>query len=163
VRETSTQMKLAKPRSHRIGSRTSSRYWCMNEQPFTIGIYPEGRSTEITFYNVVQSLVSIPPTRPDQRADYLGLLRMKSLRWYQRAPKLPLMPQDFSMCIRLQCRGFWLKLVPGLYQGNGLVRFCDTLRAGERKPKIKPNLLRMINSATSPISAAIFGALSRRG
>src|SRR5271165_1026163 len=40
--------------------------------------------------------------------------RMKSLRWYQRAPKLPLTPQDFSMFIQRQCRGFWLKLVPGL-------------------------------------------------
>jgi DNA invertase Pin-like site-specific DNA recombinase len=40
--------------------------------------------------------------------------RMKSLRWYQWVPKLPLTPQDFSMCIRRQCRGFWLKRVPGL-------------------------------------------------
>jgi DNA invertase Pin-like site-specific DNA recombinase len=28
--------------------------------------------------------------------------------------KLPLTPRDFSMYILRQCRGFWLKLVPGL-------------------------------------------------
>jgi hypothetical protein len=28
--------------------------------------------------------------------------------------KLPLTPQDFSTCIRLQCRGFWLERVQGL-------------------------------------------------
>jgi hypothetical protein len=39
--------------------------------------------------------------------------RMKSLRWFQRAPKLPLMPQDFSTFTQRQCRGFWLKPVLG--------------------------------------------------
>jgi hypothetical protein len=35
--------------------------------------------------------------------------RMKSFRWYQRAPKLPLMPIGFSECIRRRCRGYWLE------------------------------------------------------
>src|SRR5271165_3267873 len=38
---------------------------------------------------------------------------MKSLRWYQRAPKLPLTPQGFSMSIQQQFRGFWLEPVLG--------------------------------------------------
>src|SRR5271165_4326031 len=67
--------------------------------------------------------------------------RMKSLRWYQRAPKLPLMPQDFSMCIRLQCRGFWLKLVRG-YQCEGVIILCEPLPVGDTSPEI----LRMVNS-----------------
>ena len=37
--------------------------------------------------------------------------KMKSLRWYQRALKLQLMLQGFSMFIRLQYRGFWLRQV----------------------------------------------------
>src|SRR3984893_9325658 len=37
--------------------------------------------------------------------------RMKSLRWYQRATKLPLMPRGFSMFIQRRSRGFWLKPV----------------------------------------------------
>ena len=37
--------------------------------------------------------------------------RMKSLQWSRQAPKLPLMPQDFSMFIQRQCHGFWLMLV----------------------------------------------------
>jgi DNA invertase Pin-like site-specific DNA recombinase len=37
--------------------------------------------------------------------------RMKSLRWFQWALKLPLMRQDFLMFIRRRFRGFWLKPV----------------------------------------------------
>jgi hypothetical protein len=36
--------------------------------------------------------------------------RMKSWQWCQRVPKLPLMPQGFSMFIQRPCRGFWLEL-----------------------------------------------------
>ena len=39
--------------------------------------------------------------------------RMKSLRWFQRAPKLPLMPRASSTSIRLRCREYWPGLAPG--------------------------------------------------
>jgi hypothetical protein len=47
--------------------------------------------------------------------------RMKSLRWYQRAPKLPLMPQGFSMFIQRQDRGFWLAPVHREYEVENLM------------------------------------------
>jgi len=40
--------------------------------------------------------------------------RKKSFRWYQRAPKLQLMPHGFSMFIRRQWREFCLTRVPAL-------------------------------------------------
>ncbi len=52
--------------------------------------------------------------------------RMRSLPWYRQAPKPPLTPQDFSMFIRRQYRGFWLGLVPGLYQDSGMMHLYYT-------------------------------------
>src|SRR5271165_2537889 len=72
--------------------------------------------------------------------------RMKSLQWSRQAPKLPLMPQDFSMCILRQYRGFWLELVPGPCLGDGLMHFCDTPRADLRAVQpilYQPNIIRV--------------------
>jgi DNA invertase Pin-like site-specific DNA recombinase len=49
-----------------------------------------------------------PKLRPVQQDEIV--------RWYQWAPKLPLMPPGFSMFIRRRCRGYWLGLVPGLLE-----------------------------------------------
>jgi Resolvase, N terminal domain len=85
--------------------------------------------------------------------------RTKSLRWYQRAAKLPLMPQDFSMCILRQYRGFWLELVPELYRGSGLMHLCDMPPTAGRQPNQRAEILRMVNSGkTSAAEAArLFG------
>jgi hypothetical protein len=81
--------------------------------------------------------------------------RRPKLRPNQQAPKLPLMPQDFSMCIRRQCRGFWLKRVLGLYQSDGLMHLCDVPAMGRRQPNQRAEILRMVNSGkTSAAEAA---------
>ena len=88
--------------------------------------------------------------------------RMKSLRWYQRAPKLPLTPQGSSTFIQRQSRGFWLNPVPGRYQDSGLMHLCDMPAMGRRQPNQRAEILRMVNSGkTSAAEAARMSGIHR--
>src|SRR5271165_3148475 len=79
--------------------------------------------------------------------------RMKSLQWSRQAPKLPLMPQDFSMFIRRQYRDFWLNPVPVLSGCR-----CDALHLWDENQTSQVNgaeILRRVNSGkTSAAEAA---------
>jgi len=66
----------------------------------------------------------LPANRPESEGVVQSsdpIKKMKSLRWYQWAPKPPLMPQGSLTFTQRRFRGFWQKPVPGLCLDSGLM------------------------------------------